>query len=531
MSFFACFVLALALQSPAAAPRAVPPNVVHRLDGKFDDWATLDPVATRRDKLGDARGVPDIITASLASDDRSVWLMLEFAQQATLQGLDKPLVLLFDADGDPKTGAQTGRFVGADLVVVCSPDPADVPASSGAKGPPAAKDHGEGVLARRMNQDGSLGEIVPLEALGLGIAPSHASRQFEFRFQRSPQWFDGRSCGVLIAFREALPDGSVQWPDEVDPVRGLLPPRASSEPAKAPATSIARADGATLRVASWNAELGAIFKNPEPFGATLKAIAPDVVLFQELGAKATADELASWMNTNVGGDWHALVSGGDLRVGIVARRPLVNAPFLDGVQRKTPKGDRPVRVIGGLLDVDGQQLLLTSLHLKCCGRFESSEDETRLSEAETIHDAIRSACAKQPVAGIVVAGDFNLVGTPSVLDRTAAGLDLDGSELDRVDAYQIDGMNNATWRSTGDRFVPGRLDWGFVSGASIDVLKSFVFSAEDLAQDAVAALSLPASALKEPSDHQPLVMDLKLKVAPKPPIAPAAATTKESPKP
>lgn len=67
-------------------------------------------------------------------------------------------------------------------------------------------------------------------------------------------------------------------------------------------------------------------------------------------------------------------------------------------------------------------------------------------------------------------------------------------------------------------FVPGRLDYALVSGSRIDVRKSFVFDARDFTPATIAALGLPASAVDEPSDHMPLVVDLRVA-----PPAPAQA--------
>ena len=45
----------------------------------------------------------------------------------------------------------------------------------------------------------------------------------------------------------------------------------------------ARVAGKSLRVVSWNGELGAIISRPEAFIRTLDAIAPDVIRAQRLG--------------------------------------------------------------------------------------------------------------------------------------------------------------------------------------------------------------------------------------------------------
>ncbi len=512
---------------PAAPQKAVEGKpIVHRaLDGLFDDWTVRDPVATRRDGASDAaNGAADLITVSLASDPRGFWIELEFANEVSLQGLDRPLTLFVDANG-PKLGAQGGYLPGADFVIIFSPTEKERPATGARRnGPQRSKEHGEGMVVRTVNTDGSFGEVINPTSIGLGMAPAHASRLFEIRLDRTDANFADLAAAVRAMCLTADSAGRVELSEDVEITRALLVPRLKDPAPKAEASALDRAPESTLRIVSWNAEQGALFKDPEPFAATLKAIQPDVVFWQELGKDPTAESLAAWMNERVGSDgspWTAVVSGGELRTAVVARRPLAVAPFLDGLKRPAEKGDRPVRVAGALLDVGGSKLLLASLHLKCCGRLDSSEDETRIAEAKAIHDAIREAEAKlkdagTPLAGVAIGGDFNLVGARTPVSAIGTAIDLDGSDLDPAMPFQFDGISNATWRSSGNDFLPGRLDWILSSGSSLTPAKAFVFSAEDLSPAAITALKLPPSALKEPSDHQPVVVDFHL-TAPAPP--------------
>lgn len=523
------------------------------LDGEFDDWADLPTISTSRDERDASEGAPEIGVFSLACDQDSVWMYLEFEKELNLQALETPLTIFVDGD-TPSNGARGGYLPGADFVVIFSPtDELRGGAAGGRSGEKKPKSGGQaagvGAVVRRVNEDGSFGDVVAPSFLGLGMAPAHASRTFELRFDRSATLFAGKSAAARPMCLRARPaatstpnapaepignSAAVEILEEVGVTRLLLLPRPRDLPPKAKVEddAVARpsndaappiAAGVTpLRVASWNAELGALFKTPAPFGATIKALRPDVVLWQELGKDATAESLAAWMNSNVGedgGTWSAVVSGGDLRTGVVARGNLAVAPFLDGLKRPTEKGERDVRVTGAILEQDGKRVLLASLHLKCCGRLGSSEDETRAAETAAIREALEKASKKlgeagTPLDGIVVAGDFNLVGSRRPVDAIGESLDFDGSSLDIVPAFDLERRSNATWRSTGNDFLPGRLDWMLVSGSRCAVRKSFVFSAEDLSDAAVAVLGLPASAIKEPSDHQPVVADLAFSASP-----------------
>lgn len=507
------FATLLVQTPPATAQPASALLVERRLDGHFDDWRVPDPIGYRLDRGEDGAGGPDIIATSLVGDPRHLWLFIEFFEEVTLQGLDVPLHLFLDADGNRATGAEGGPLPGADLVVVFSPQP-----EPGAR---SRRSHGEGVEIRAVEPNGRPGPPVLPEiaaSLNLLAAPTHASRRFELRLDRSAERFDARSATMrAVVQREAIKeDGSrvLETLDWIDPVQNILMPRDPSPRRRAGAEAVARAEGTDLRVASWNAELGAIFTDPEPFAATLRAIAPDVILLQELG-KASRDELVAWLDAHLPGEgaWSALTSGGDLRTAVAARGALRPASFLDGVKRTTDRGDRDVRAVGAALERDGRRTLLVSVHLKCCGRIGGDEDATRMAEVATISEAIAKAHAAQPFDAIVVGGDLNLVGDRAVLDRLARGLDLDGSDLDPVEAYHLADRVNTTWRPNkpggGEKFLPSRLDYILFSGAALETRRAFVFSEGDLSAEAASSLSLPASALDRPSDHQPVVVDLQ----------------------
>lgn len=494
---------------------------MRKLDGVFDEWRTLDRLGTVRDRVGDAvDGAPDLVAFSLSSDPDWIWGYLEFASPVTLQGLDHSFSIFFDVDASTKTGTMGVPMEGADLAIIFSPTEADRPSDGGAPREGRPQRGGEGTIVRAIERSGAYGAMIAPESIELGVAPAHASRQFEFRLARKNDGFMQKTTAARAMSVRLRPNGQADAIEEAARTQILLVPSATSAAPKAAASAVAKpadaAAGAGLRVATWNAERGALFTNPEPFGASLAALAPEVVLWQELGPNATAESLATWMNRHVpvaGATWSAVVSGGDLRTAVASTKPLRTAPFLDGLKRESERGPRDVRVAGALVETANGPVLAASLHLKCCGRLGSSEDETRTAESRAIHDAITKATAKlaadgTPLAGVVVGGDFNLVGDRAVLDGLAKGLDLDRSDLEIVDAMQLDGRTNTTWRSTGSPFLPSRLDWLLVSGSTLAPAKSFVFSTEDLAPEAVSALALPPSALGEASDHQVVVVDL-----------------------
>jgi endonuclease/exonuclease/phosphatase family metal-dependent hydrolase len=182
-------------------------------------------------------------------------------------------------------------------------------------------------------------------------------------------------------------------------------------------------------------------------------------------------------------------------------------PALDSVTY-LDRPDRTIRVAGGVIEVAGRKLVVAPLHLKCCGRMDSPEDLTRLAEVDALHQAIANTCGELKPDGVVVAGDFNLVGSREPLERLMTGLDLDGSPLATIDAYQIDGRSNATWADRNQPFVPGRLDFALLTDSTLEVRGCFVYDAHDLAPRWREVHRTQADDTDLASDHLPLVFDL-----------------------
>ncbi|GIW74047.1 MAG: hypothetical protein KatS3mg103_0569 [Phycisphaerales bacterium] len=108
------------------------------------------------------------------------WLYLRFMLDGpirTLQGMDTPVAIWIDADGDPKTGTPIERptvqgGLGADLEIVFSPRDPDAPRV------------GQGVLIRLYRPDGSAQRLTH-DALDMHFAPTHAAPWYELRLSRA----------------------------------------------------------------------------------------------------------------------------------------------------------------------------------------------------------------------------------------------------------------------------------------------------------------------------------------------------------
>jgi hypothetical protein len=88
------------------------------------------------------------------------------------------------------------------------------------------------------------------------------------------------------------------------------------------------------------------------------------------------------------------------------------------------------------------------------------------------------------------------------------GLDVDGSDLDPVDAERLGERTYATWRNPQDRYAPGRLDLLLVPEALLEVVDAFVFGTEDLDDETLQGLGLDGDLMRGLSDHLVTVADL-----------------------
>jgi len=152
-------------------------------------------------------------------------------------------------------------------------------------------------------------------------------------------------------------------------------------------------------------------------------------------------------------------------------------------------------------------VLLTSIHLKCCGSATGREEATRQAEAKAINLMLAESSRPWPMSMRVISGDYNLVGTRTPLDLLAEGLDTDGSNLAVADAATLGDNAVFTWRDWSSPFTPGRLDFALYSDASGKAVHAFVLDTSRMSQETLARLGLDA-ADSAASDHLPVVLDL-----------------------
>lgn len=484
-----------------------PPETIV-IDGQFDDWESTGPSLV--DPADAPHACADFGEVRVKSDERFVHLLIDFGKVINVQGLDGAAMILLDADGDPKTGVADHGMPGVDVVIDLTPPNAKTPGKPGM---------GIGLRSTTYKPDPNdpkAHKIIPYDA-GITFAPTHAGRRMEFRIERgaslprTPPLFENKQFSaklVLLAL-----DGAVADETDIFTHRFSDPAKPQQTVADQPSDPLDRSSNDAVRVLSWNAEVGAIFTRSDPFARTFAAVRPDVILLQELTSKNSAEQLQAFLTTALpaadDSPWHVLFGsgGGDLRCAIATRATLSPSEPLTVVSMPEHP-DRTIRVIGGTIGINGKRLLAVSVHLKCCGRAGGPEDQQRQEEAHAIHDAIKAASSSQSIDGIIIAGDFNLVGSRDPVEIMAAGLDLDGSTMDIADPHQLDGLSNATWSDPKQPFVPGRLDYFLFSGSHVQVTRSFVYDSRDLGARWLQQHHVQREDSTAASDHFPVVVEL-----------------------
>jgi endonuclease/exonuclease/phosphatase family metal-dependent hydrolase len=447
------------------------------LDGKFDDWPA---------------GVSTIADAD--------WIYFRVSvegQNKPLQSSDSTLALWVDADDSPSTGAQmpspqVAAALGVDLDVEFSPQD-----GSGHAKP--------GLVAYAMEN----GQKVSLTKSQIEVesAPTTAAQAYEIRISRHPDpkaaptlarllSSSGQARGMFVLIENGKVVG---WSD---PEAFTLPPP------KGPSSQLdvdppAKPAGA-VRILSFNVMKNSPEKNPGPFVRIFEVTKPDIILLQEWDTnKATAQ---AWFTAMVTGDahWNAMIGeGGDvLIVSPYPISPLVPTPV-------TASGeDKPVRFASAIVKTPVGDVAVGTVHLKCCGTVDSSEEQRRIAEATAVQTALTSTLGADNAKLRVIGGDLNLVGSTAPLDKLAAGLDFDGSELAAADPYLLGDDAQFTWTDDADKFPPGRLDYVLYSDSKAHVVDCFVLDTRRLGPRSLARMGLDRTD-SAASDHLPVIVDIK----------------------
>jgi len=288
----------------------------------------------------------------------------------------------------------------------------------------------------------------------------------------------------------------------------------------------------TARILSWNVSSDAFVARPEEFTSILAWADPDIVLLDEVGPATDLAPLTSALASvrSDGGGWRLSVgrSGGRQRCVVASRGMHEPVPELADIV-PYPDVDRSyilqhmsaaerantawsmehgIPVNGAIVTTRGGRLLVVIADLQCCGSsVRSWQEYRRRVEAREIRRRVSQVLTHIAVDGMVIAGDFNLVQGPEVLQILQAPYADSLAELAVAEPVHPDGVASWTWDGRGTPFPSGRLDYQLFDPASLSVRSALVLDTES-AQDAdLARVGLDVHASATTGRHRPLVIE------------------------
>ena len=414
------------------------------LDGDFNDWSDADQVAS--DPVGDATGAFDLSRISARVAGSQVFLRFDTQQELNMQSGaedDGTLRLIFSLSN--------GRSLEIDFR--------------------------ERLALLRTRRAAS---TVTWSDLRFACLPTYAARDFELRL-------DLKAFGVRANDQVTLRiDGS----DEIAKPITLTIGHASAPPTHqvnldSPPDSVRVASLNTLKDGSADPVRAPVIKQLFDFADA------DIYCFNEAFDEETFKNSYRTVLPKAIADvdqvhWAA-------SCGIASRFPLTPLAF-------------ECREAAALIHLPGERgLVIVSAHFECCGFAGSREDRKRIREVNHLVDDLRRVRSgefgdKAAASGVIVLGDFNLVGSRTPLDLiNAAGL------TDVMLTCPVDG-SAMTWRgiTPSETFWPGRLDYVTVDLGRLRPTGGFIINSEQLAEwDQTPAADVPAS------DHSMLVIDIQ----------------------
>lgn len=459
------------IQPAANSPTA------HLLDGNFSDWTQTN--------IGQA-------------DERYIYIHFSPKADAdaptAIQAAPYTTRIRIDVDQNPRTGrpmqwmsleASMQQPQGVDLLMELSPKN-------------ELGTVGIGSAVTRYSKDG-VGKSIGHADLGFMFLPTFGSSQYELRIDRLAPGADMlQKTGMIdIVIDQVDENNRFLW--SITIVLDL-PKIGNSDRADA---SIPSKPQNSVRIMSANVLYSSPLTDPDPFARVFNAIEPDVILYQEW-FKTDTSKVKDWLNTYAGPEWNLHMPSSRAGVAIATKHRIIKT--YDSVIPPSGTG-RPARAVAALIETDAGELLAISLHLKCCGSAGSEEDNKRIKQAQSINGFVRSVHKKHPNAKVVIAGDFNLVGSYIPMDTMVDTLGINGEDLSTINAQQLADASTITWNDEKSRFSPGRLDWMLIDESMSNAANAFILDTRALSPASLKAMGLHADDSKA-SDHLPIVIDL-----------------------
>ena len=459
------------------------------IDGIFDDWNSS--LTTYTDTSESLIGI-DLLELQVTNDDEYLFIKMKANVEFDLTDdlVEQQIRLFIDTDNNPNTGYAIQDGYGSELGIIFK------------------------ALLAHYNVDPYA--QVNLSSLKLRAAPTVTSNEFEIAIGRHqipdgihPLFTSPTIKIVLIndANTDNIPNtgSTFSYTFDETPVAPFTP------------IDIIKSNPSDIRLLAYNTLASGLddVNRVDNFESIIKALQPDIMGLTECWdtTENTVKSLLDvWLPTGTSHGWYVEKLGG-----------LITASRWEIIQ----EWQNLTRQFPVLIDLPSSyptDILFTNAHLNCC-----DADNLRQDQADQYAAFILDA--KSP-GGIITlehntpflySGDLNLVGYAQQLTTLKTGdiqntstygngapLDWDSTDLTEQNCLQADERMGYTWRSDGQGFPPGKLDYIIFSDYTLMAEKSFVLQTEVMPSERLAQYNLNAYDTINASDHFPVVADFSI---------------------
>ena len=295
-------------------------------------------------------------------------------------------------------------------------------------------------------------------------------------------------------------------------------------------------DGRAFRLLTWNVSDSAWVQHLDETRAVLRHADADVFAFEQVAPGMDAGavrRILSGLRGPADTTWFVSVRPADPAVEhtvIASRDPIREIPEFALVEvadtgRLATLGAWPdsarfrgiyatraaTRSNAASVRVRGAWVLVTAVHLTCCGSPGDWREFRRQAEAAAIRKRLDEVAARVRPDAVVVAGDMNLVSGRAAMDTVLGSLRRSSlGPMRRADALHFDGWTDWTWDGRGTPFNGGRLDNVIYSAGALAPGHARIWDTEWLPTDTLRAHGLEAATSQTIGRHRPVVVDFSL---------------------
>ncbi|WP_299101530.1 T9SS type A sorting domain-containing protein [uncultured Winogradskyella sp.] len=459
------------------------------IDGVFNDWDSS--LTTYTDTSESLNGI-DILELQVTNDDEFLFIKIKSNIEFDLTDnlVSQQVRLFLDTDNDANTGYSIQNGYGTEV----------------------------GIIFKELfaHYNVSPYSEINFSDLKLRAAPTVTSKEFEIAIGRH-QIPDG----VNPLFTSSTIKILLKNDDNLDkiPNDGLTFSYTFDDTPVTPYTpiDITKSNLTDIRLLAYNT-LSSGLDDPnrvDNFEQIIKAIAPDIIGLTEcwdINATEVKSLFDAWFPLGTTNGWYTAKLGG-----------LITVSRWEIIEQWTSL-TRQFPVLIDLPSTYANDILFTNAHLNCCDADNLRQDQADQYAAFILDSkAPGGLITLEENTPFVYSGDLNLVGYSQQLTTLKTGdiqntanyglgaaLDWDDTDLKEENCLQADLRMGYTWRSDGQGFPPGKLDFIIFSDYTLTAQKSFVLQTEVMPIDRLWQYNLNALDTSIASDHFPVVTDFSI---------------------